>query len=105
MRRLRRGRHRLFQENDQEAEAEIEQRQHEEGVAIPHHHRLAMNDLGQLLHCHPLGVDPAPPPPRRRWVEMLSLSGAVVLPQVIRSCKREMCRSVRSFSTWLMIAS
>ena len=33
-------------------QAEIEQRQKEESIAIAHHHRLAVHDPGQLLHCH-----------------------------------------------------
>jgi hypothetical protein len=36
---------RLFQHHHGQAEAEIEHGQHEEGVAIAHHHRLAMHDL------------------------------------------------------------
>ena len=35
-----------LQKHHHQAEAEIEQRQDEEGVAISHHHRLAVNDLG-----------------------------------------------------------
>ena len=47
---VRRGR--LFQEHDQEAETNVEQGQHEEGIAITHHDRLAMNDLRELFHRH-----------------------------------------------------
>jgi hypothetical protein len=57
MRRLHRRKHvRLVQQQHREAEAEIEHGEHEEGVAIAHHHRLAVHDLRQLLHRHQRGV-------------------------------------------------
>src|ERR1700751_1072709 len=50
--RFRRGEGSFFQEDYHQAEAEIEECQHDEGIAICHHHRLAVNKLGQLLQCH-----------------------------------------------------
>jgi hypothetical protein len=53
MRRLRSRKHiGLVQQQHREAEAKIKHREHEEGVAIAHHHRLAVHDLRQLLHRH-----------------------------------------------------
>ena len=45
--RRRRAKHRRFlQEKYHQGQAEIKQRQHEEGVAISHHHSLTVDDLG-----------------------------------------------------------
>ena len=48
------GRHRrrLVQEHHDQAQANIEHGQHEEGVAIAHDRGLAVHDLGQLLERH-----------------------------------------------------
>ena len=49
-------RRRLVDEQHQEAERDVEQRQHEEGVAITHHRGLAVHELRELLHRHQGGV-------------------------------------------------